>query len=386
MNAMMDQNPVPAADNNRDTFNLPLDFKGGADESALRSDAEQFVNALVNGEGSANERQAAIFNMAQQDQARLIEAGKGFHIRLKDLKQGEEGGQVAGLIEKLSADFDRINPGHIDWKSAPRKGIAKLLGKLPFVGSAISQYWTKYQDVMKMINENIAVLNNLLDKKEKDILLINDKKDAFIGMMADFHRSIRSGILIKELLEERVRMEEDGQRKRFMQEHWLYPLEKRILNMQELYLSSYDAAISAELVSRGHRELITDLREKNKVATLRLQTGVWLAAELYDQQRLLESSRALKETNRNLADAVHQMLGKYQQEIQAEATDSFQSFEQWRQHMQETSLLYEQARDFRVNSLTKLNDNIVRFGDLMQSAENTATELKQASETPLPFG
>lgn len=368
------------------SYSLPADFSTGTNESGLREQAAAFVSSLEAGAATTNERQSAILQLAAAEQAAVTELGKGFHIRLKDLKQGEEGTQIASLIEKLSADFDRINPAGIDWKRAPRKGIGKLLSKLPLVGTAVSQYWTKYQDVMTMINENIATLNGLLDKKEKDVVLLNDKKDAFLRMMATFHNAIRTGMLVKEMLQERVDAEEDAGKKRFMQEHWLYPLGKRLINLQELYLSSYDAAISAELISRGHRELISDLREKNKVATLRLQTGVWLAAELYDQQRLLESSRALKETNRQLADAVHQMLGKYQQEIQAEVTDSFQSFDQWQQHMQQTSQLYQDAREFRVRSLKQLDEKAGKFGELMQSAEKTAAELREAGAAPMPFG
>ena len=280
---IMDQKPEPISrieTGLRETFSLPTDFRAGADESGLKTQAEEFVTALISGKATSNEKQEAIFHLATAEQAKVLELGKGFNIRLKDLKQGEEGSKVAGLIEKLSEDFDRINPGKIDWKSAPRKGIGKLLGKLPLIGSAVSQYWTKYQDVMAMINENIATLNALLDKKEKDIVLINDKKDAFLKMMDTYHKSIRTGVLIKERLELTIDEESDPEKSRFMQEHWLYPLSKRLINLQELYLSAYDAAISAELVTRGHRELISDLREKNKVATLRLQTGVWLAAEL----------------------------------------------------------------------------------------------------------
>jgi uncharacterized protein YaaN involved in tellurite resistance len=260
-----------------------------------------------------------------------------------------------------------------------------LLGKIPLIGSAVSGYWEKYQDVMTVINENIALLNGLLDKKEKDILLINDKKDAFLKMMEEYHKAILKGVYIKEVLEQRVAEEGDEEKRRFMQENWLYPLGKRIMNLQELYLSNFDAAISAELVARGHRELITDLREKNKVATVRLQTGVWLAAELYDQRRLLESSKALKETNKKLADTVHSMLGSYQSEIQKEATDSFQSFEQWQRHMQQTIELYQQAKDFRVNALTVLDEKIGEFGTLMETAEKTADELRKAKDKPAPF-
>jgi uncharacterized protein YaaN involved in tellurite resistance len=387
--AIMDQKPehnLPTEAGIRASASQPADFKAKADESGLRTQAEAFVTALVTGGGSTNEKQGSIFHLAAAEQAKVLEMGKGFNIRLKDLKQGEEGTKIAGLIEKLSEDFERINPGRIDWKSAPRKGIGKLLSKLPLIGTAVSQYWAKYQDVMTMINENIATLNSLLDKKEKDVLLINDKKDAFLKMMEQYHQSIRTAVLIKEALEEKIVEEADPEKKRFMQEQWLYPLDKRLISLQELYLSSYDAAISAELISRGHRELIADLREKNKVATLRLQTGVWLAAELYDQQRLLESSRALKETNKNLADAVHQMLGKYQKEIQAEVTDSFQSFDQWQQHMQETSKLYQEAKDFRVNSLSILDDKISKFGELMQTAEQTGAELREAGAAAQPFG
>ncbi len=234
---------------------------------------------------------------------------------------------------------------------------------------------------MGIINENITLLNNLLDKKEQDVVGINARKDAFLGSMAEYHKAIVAGVIIKETLDQKINEEIDETKKRFMQENWLYPLNKRIIALQESYLSAFDSAISAELVARGHRELITDLREKNKVAMIRLQTGVWLAAELYDQKRMLESSKALKEANKNLANTVHRLLGTYQGEIQKEATDSFQEFEQWQQHMQQTIQLYTQAKEFRVNALPVLNEKIAKFGELMIVAENKAEEIKKAADS-----
>jgi hypothetical protein len=54
--------------------------------------------------------------------------------------------------------------------------------------------------------------------------------------------------------------------------------------------------------------------------------------------------------------------------------------------MQETSKLYQEAKDFRVNSLKVLDDKISKFGDLMQTAETTSAELRQAATIPQPFG
>lgn len=345
--------------------------------------AEEFISALIKGDASSNEKQTAIFTIANKEQQNVIELGKGFSIRLKDLKQDDDGKEISAIIEKLGQDFDRINPGSIDW-STPRKKAKKFLGIIPF-GNAISKYWEKYQDVMSIISENISMMETLLDKKEADIITINTRKDAFLKSMGEYHKAITAGVIIKETLEKKIEEETDEQRKRFMQENWLYPLNKRIMALQESYLSAFDSAISAELVARGHRELIMDLREKNKVAMIRLQTGVWLAAELYDQKRLLESAKALKEANKNLAETVHRMLGTYQAEIQKEATSSFQEFEQWQRHMQLTSQLYDDAKEFRINALPVLNEKITKFGELMETADNKAKEIQEASATQPKF-
>jgi len=371
--------------NVRETLGLAKDFSPQEEEAALRLKADAFITALLQGDATSNEKQTAIYTLASREQQNVIDLGKGFSIRLKDLKAGDDGKEISTIIEKLGADFDKINPGNVDWKVAPQKGIKKMLSKIPLIGSSISRYWEQYEDVMGMINENIAMVEKLLDKKEQDIILINTRKDAFLGSMGEYHKAIIAGTIIKETLEKRIEEEPDEERRRFMQENWLYPLSKRIMALQESYLSSFDSAISAELVARGHRELIMDLREKNKIAMIRLQTGVWLAAELYDQKKLLDSSRALKEANKNLADTVHRMLGTYQAEIQKEATDSFQAFEQWQAHMQQTIQLYTDAKDFRVKALTVLDEKITKFGELMQTAEKKAKEIQEASATQPKF-
>lgn len=368
--------------NVRETLGLSKDFSTQEQEATLKLKAEEFITALMQGDATSNEKQTAIFTIASKEQQNVIELGKGFSIRLKYLKKDNDGKEIAGIIEKLSKDFDTINPGNIDWNT-PKKKIKKFLGVIPF-GNVISKYWEKYQDVMTIINENIVLVENLLDKKEQDIVLINTRKDAFLGSMAEYHKAIVAGTIIKETLERKIDEEQDEEKKRFMQENWLYPLSKRIMALQESYLSAFDSAISAELVARGHRELIMDLREKNKIAMIRLQTGVWLAAELYDQKRMLDSTKTLKEANKNLADSVHRMLGTYQAEIQKEATDSFQAFEQWQQHMQQTIQLYTEAKEFRVNALPVLNEKITKFGELMVIAEAKAAEIKKAGESQTP--
>lgn len=371
--------------NVRETLGLAKDFSPQEEEAAIRIKAEEFITTLTQGNATSNEKQAAIFTLANKEQQNVIELGKGFSIRMKDLKRDSDGKQISTIIETLGADFDRINPGSVDWKNAPKKGMKKLLAKIPLFGGSIAKYWEQYQDVMPIINENIDMLDKLLDKKEADIIIINTRKDAFIGSMGEYHKAISAGMIIKDVLEKRIEEEQNEDRKRFMQENWLYPLSKRIMSLQESYLSSFDSAISAELVARGHRELIMDIREKNKIARIRLQTGVWLASELYDQKRLLDSSKALSEANKNLADTVHQMLGTYQQAIQTQATASFQAFEQWQQHMQQTIQLYNDAKDFRVKALSVLDEKITKFGDLMQTAEKKSKEIQEAGNTNQKF-
>lgn len=369
----------------RQTFQLSKDFVAKENDAQLQVEAQNFVNALVNGSDTSNTKQEALFAIGAQEQQQVLDLGKQFNIRFKDLQTTEQGGEVVNIIEELSKKFDEINPGSVNWGNAPRKKLGKLLGNLPFIGNAVSNYWNKYQGVMTSINENIATLDTLLDSKEKEVILINAQKDEYLKLMKIYHDKIVMMGKIKGALEQTIENETDETKKRFMQENWLYPLNKVIMNHQELYLSSFDAAISAELVARGHRELISDLRGKNKVAMVRLQTGVNLAYNLHGQKQMLESMKALKETNQKLGDAVHNMLGQYQNEIHKEATESFQDFDQWKAHMEQTTQLYADAKQFRVNALPTLNDKINQFGTLMLAAETTADEIRQAAQHPQPF-
>ncbi len=371
--------------NVRETLGLSKDFSTVEKLSNLKLQATNFVSVLVGDKANSNEKQESIFGLANKEQQKVIELGSNFSVRLKDLKQDDDGKKISEIIENLGDKFNKINPGNITWTTTPQKGLKKVLSKIPFFGDDITKYWSQYENVMVAINENMTMVNTLLDKKEQDIILINTRKDAFIESMAEYHKAIITGVFIKQGLEEKIEIEEDEQRKRFMQENWLYPLSKRIITLQESYLSSFDSAISAELVARGHRELIMDLREKNKIAIIRLQTGVWLASELYDQKRMLESSKALKDANKNMADAVHKMLGTYQAEIQKEATDSFQEFDQWKLHMESTIKMYSDAKEFRVNALHTLDEKIDGFDDLMKTADTKAKEIQTSDATQQNF-
>ena len=161
----------------RESLGLSKDFNAKVEDAQMRAKALEFITTLLSGNPTSNEKQEAIFGLASDEQQRVLDLGKGFNVRLKDLKLNDEGNEVADIIQQLSTDFDRINPGKIDWTNAPRKGMRKLFSKLPLIGKPIARYWEQYENVMITINENIGMLNGLLDKKEKDILLINENKD-----------------------------------------------------------------------------------------------------------------------------------------------------------------------------------------------------------------
>lgn len=371
--------------NVRETLGLSKDFSTEENLSNLKLQATEFVSALIGNDANSNEKQESIFSLANKEQQKVIDLGSNFSVKLKDLKKDEDGKKISTIVEALGDKFNKINPGNINWNTTPQKGFKSMLSKIPFFGDDITKYWSQYENVMVAINENMTMVNTLLDQKEQDIILINTRKDAFIESMAEYHKAILTGVFIKNALQEKIEVEEDKEKKRFMQENWLYPLNKRIITLQESYLSSFDSAISAELVARGHRELIMDLREKNKIAVIRLQTGVWLASELFDQKRMLESSKALKEANKNMADAVHKMLGTYQAEIQKEATDSFQEFDQWKAHMEGTIQMYGDAKDFRVEAINTLDQKIDDFDLLIKTADIKAKEIKDSDATQQKF-
>ncbi len=340
----------------------------------VRDAASKFVSDLL-----ANRSKDAAKQMLDYGSDTSNRLAKDFRaysiIRPKDLENDSDGKKILAVMETLDSTMVKLNPSGINFSKTPRKFFANIFG------SKIMSYWNRYTNLYPQLDENMNLFRDLIQRKDKDTELLQQRKLDFILVMKDQYKVILVAMAIDEELEKSLdgKPEEEQQ---FIQEQWLYPLRKRIMTLQEAYVAYYDFVLAAEVVVRGNRELLLDAREKVKVAEVALKNGIYLAHELHEQGFLIEGIETLSQTTTQMRAAVREMLGRNTEAIKTHANNTLVSVDEWQAGIQESIALFEGWRSFRRDSLGTLKAKNEELNVIVQAAIEETKKLEKADQAP----
>ncbi|MBN1699717.1 MAG: toxic anion resistance protein [Spirochaetales bacterium] len=373
------------------TLKKEMGFEGGPlvklEDNAvklLEKEADDFVDKLIDiSMEKAEEREngklaVEVIGTAVQKDA----AAKSQMLQqpIRELsRRSEDGGEVANALIDLKLRVEDLDPGKID---IGKPGwFSRAAGKIPFIGSQLKRYFSKYEKSQTIINAIINSLKNGKERLTRDNMMLAEDQTSMRDITQRLGKAIKLGELIDAKLRYKLEREiqPDDPRCRFISDELLFPLRQRIMDLQQQLAVNQQGVLAIELIRRNNKELIRGVDRAVNVTVNALQVAVTVALALNNQRIVLDKINAVNLTTSNLIAQTAQRLRMQGTEIQKQASESMLQFEALKSAFTDISAAMEEISRYRRDALPKMAQTIVEFDDLILKGEEQIKKLEKGN-------
>lgn len=328
---------------------------------------------------------SAIEGIGLKVQAESSKLGTMLNAPINKLaKRSEEGGSVANGLIDLKMHVESMDPAKFDLEPG---WFTRLLGHLPFIGTPVKRYFTKFEKTKTVID---AVAHSLKDGQKQlerdNVTLLDDQK-----RMRELTQKLIKTIQLAELIDQKLstklerELAADDPRLKFIQEELLFPLRQRIMDLQQQLAVNQQGIVSIELISRNNKELIRGVARTLNVTMSALQVGATLAIALADQKIVLDKVNAVNETTNNLIKGTAERLKTQGAEIHKQASSTQLDMEVLKQAFADIKAALDDISTFRQEALPKMANTILEMDRMTHEQEKVITDLEQGNVMSSPF-
>ena len=301
-----------------------INAEPGADPELDRQ-ADQLVEKLLTLDPASEEAhsaKAAIDTMGLDLQEAASNRSAMLKEPIKDLSaRADDGGAVANALVELKLQVEDLDPGNVDLEPG---WFARLLGRLPGVGTPIKRYFTKFESSQTVID---AIIRSMEDGKEQllsDNTTLSEDQKFMREVTRKLEKAIKLAQLLDQKLSHRVARELAGQpeKAKFVEEELVFPLRQRIMDLQQQLAVNQQGIVTLEVVMRNNKELVRGVNRARHVTVNALQVAVTLAVALANQRIVLDKVKAVNETTSDLIAGTAERLRQQGTEIHKQASSS----------------------------------------------------------------
>jgi len=149
----------------------------------------------------------------------------------KLVNDAEDGGAVAQSLLSLQDQVGKINPNHVDFTMGT---FRRWLSKIPGVGTPVSQWFAKFQNVDGVIQDIVSNLKQGQKELKRENVTLTEDKKRMRSLIFKLHDYISLGSMMDKKLSEYAENEQDTDKKSFVEEEILFPLRQCIMDRQQL--------------------------------------------------------------------------------------------------------------------------------------------------------
>jgi uncharacterized protein YaaN involved in tellurite resistance len=349
----------------------------------LDSKAEAFVNAVLSSESQDPETQTQqknmIDNFGMEIQKMAANRSKMLERPIRDLmKRGDDGGEVARALVELKKEVEELNPNDIDFNPS---GLAKIFGKIPFIGNRISSYFQKYASAQELIDEIIKSLEKGKDQLIRDNKTLTQDQATMRALTKQLERMIQMGMLLDDKLSYKLEREipAEDPRHRFISEELLFPLRQRIQDLQQQLAVNQQGVLSIELVIRNNRELIRGVDRAINVTVSALSVAVTVALALNNQKLVLDKIESLNRTTSSLISGTASRLKTQGVKIHKQASSTMLNMDDLKRAFNDINAAIDEVSRYRMEALPKMDSQINELAVLTTEGEKKISRLEQGS-------
>lgn len=350
----------------------------------LDKKANDFVSAILshdsNDAATQTQQKQIIDNFGLDIQKMAANRSKMLQQPIKSLmNRGEDGGEVAQALVNLKKEVEELNPNEIDLNAS---GLAKLFGKVPFVGNKISRYFQRYASAQEIIDEIIKSLEKGKDTLVRDNKTLTQDQVTMRALTKQLERLIQMGMLLDEKLVYKLEREipAEDPKHRFISEELLFPLRQRIQDLQQQLAVNQQGVLAIELVVRNNRELIRGVDRAINVTVSALSVAVTVALALNNQKLVLDKITSLNKTTSSLISGTASRLRTQGVEIHKQASSTMLNMDDLKKAFSDINAAIDEVSRYRMEALPKMAGQIQEMAQLTTEGERKITRLEEGSK------
>jgi uncharacterized protein YaaN involved in tellurite resistance len=298
-------------------------------------------------------------------------------------KDTNEGGEVANALVNLKLKVEELDPGQFDFEPG---WATRAMGMLPFVGTPLKRYFTKYENASTVMDAIIRSLRQGREQLSRDNLTLADDQKAMRALTEKLDKAIKLGQLIDAKLTSQLEREltPGDPRHTFVQTEWLFPLRQRIQDLQQQMVVNQQGVLAIEMIIRNNVELARGVDRAINVTVSALQVAVTLALALANQKIVLGKIQAVNETTDKLIADTAKNLRQQGVEIHKMAAGTTINIDTLKAAFADIKAAMDDVAKFRQEALPQMAQAIVELDKLSAEAGKSIQNMenaKRVSET-----
>jgi|2_EtaG_2_1085320.scaffolds.fasta_scaffold00094_19 uncharacterized protein YaaN involved in tellurite resistance len=286
----------------------------------------------------------------------------------------EDGSEVDQRLLALQGKVREVNPNEIDFSMG---FMRRMLSKLPFVGTPISRWAAKYQEVSSVI-EDIANALRLgmqqLSEDNKSLAVDRDRMRALTFELEDY---VAFGELLDAEVVSKIEQETDAEKKKFLEEEILFALRQRIMDLQQRLAVNQQGVQSADLLIGNNKELIRGIKRALDVTVEALSVASTIAMGLARQKKQLDALQATNETASDLLLQTSERLKTQGVAIHKQAASASLDMDKLKQTFANSLAAWEDINSFRREALPSMRQTINELQTLSDSQRELTEQMEQ---------
>jgi len=288
-----------------------------------------------------------------------------------------EGAPVANALVDLKMKVEELDPGQYDFEPG---WATRALGRLPFVGTPLKRYFSRYEASSTQLDAIVRSLRNGKEQLSRDNITLSDDQKAMHSLAEKLKKAVKLGQLIDAKLSSKVEREltAGDPRRAVIENEWLFPLRQRIQDLQQQLVVNQQGIMAIDLIIRNNVELMRGVDRATNVTVSALQVAVTLALALANQRVTLEKVMAVNETTDKLIGQTAQTLRTQGAEIHKLAAGTSLNIDTLKQAFADIRAALDDVARFRQEALPKMAEAIVELDKLSDEAGRTIDNMDNA--------
>lgn len=297
---------------------------------------------------------------------------------IKELaSKGEDGGEVANALVSLKTQVEELNPNDLDFNAS---GIARLVSKIPGVGTNLQRYFLRYESAQGLIDEILRSLEAGQQMLRHDNVTLQEDQAALRQMTIALERQCQLALAIDRKMSAAVDGLPEGDQKRFLMDELLFPLRQRVLDLQQQLGVNQNGVLAMELVIRNNNELIRGVDRALTVTVSALSVAVTVAMAVANQKIVLDKINALNKVTGDLIAGTASRLRTQGVEVQKQASSAMLDIDTLKAAFTDIVGAMDEISEYRSQALPGMAQQILELHDLNNRGEAAIARMEEGNK------